>query len=314
MRENRENRFYRSPLSRFFTRIKTLFRGYVFSEGEVVNRWVDSVYEGVEDMLPPLIRLLGEMEFYLATLAFKDLAETKGLAVGFPDFSVLEDRVEVEMEGLFNPLLFGQDITPVPCDLKSDKWETITVVTGPNSGGKTRLLQGIAVAQMLAECGMFAPVKRARLCRAAGLFMSLIEEARADQREGRLGTELIRIRNVFERSKPNALVILDELCSGTNPSEGEEIFRLVVSLLSELKPRVFITTHFLQFAAALQVEHPAQVPLRFVQVALDSEDCPTYQFIPGVATTSLAHLTAARLGVTREELLSLVRRNSNFPK
>ncbi len=142
-----------------------------------------------------------------------------------------------------------------------------------------------------------------------GLFVSLIAEARADQREGRLGTELIRIRDLFERSRPGSLIVLDELCSGTNPSEGEEIFRLVISLLRELRPRVWITTHFLQFAARLEEEESASAGLRFLQVELDDHEQPTFHFIPGVAKTSLAHQTAARLGVTREELLALVRRN-----
>jgi len=44
---------------------------------------------------------------------------------------------------------------------------------------------------------------------------------------------------------------LDELCSGTNPSEGEEIFELVVTLLAELAPQAFITTHFLSMAARI---------------------------------------------------------------
>jgi DNA mismatch repair protein MutS2 len=275
----------------------------------VVNRWVDSVYDGVEDIMPAVVRLTGEMEFYLASFAFKELAESKGLSVGLPEFSSEEDA-SIEMEGLFNPLLFGQQITPVPCNLVSDRRDAVTVVTGPNSGGKTRLLQAVATLQMLAECGMYASAKRARLHRAAGLFVSLIEEAKADQREGRLGTELIRIRNVFEQSHPDSLVILDELCSGTNPSEGEEIFRLVVSLLAELRPRVFITTHFLKFAQTLAKENTKDSPLRFLRVELDETDQPTFQFLQGVATTSLAHLTAARLGVTRDELLSLVRRNS----
>ena len=31
---------------------------------------------------------------------------------------------------------------------------------------------------------------------------------------------------------PGAMVVLDELCSGTNPSEGEEIFELVIRVLA----------------------------------------------------------------------------------
>jgi DNA mismatch repair protein MutS2 len=101
------------------------------------------------------------------------------------------------------------------------------------------------------------------------------------------------------------MVILDELCSGTNPSEGEEIFELVITLLAELEPQAFITTHFLQLAARIERKPPVS-RLAFFQVELDQHQFPTYGFVPGVAETSLAQRTAARLGVTREELLALV--------
>jgi DNA mismatch repair protein MutS2 len=139
------------------------------------------------------------------------------------------------------------------------------------------------------------------------MFASLFEEARSDQPEGHLGMELIRIRRLFDELEPGALVVLDELCSGTNPSEGEEIARLVLSLLPELGVRAFVTTHLLQFAARLSAEAEVdRSPLAFLQVELDGTDRPTYQFVPGVARTSLAQKTAARLGVTREELLSKI--------
>jgi DNA mismatch repair protein MutS2 len=119
----------------------------------------------------------------------------------------------------------------------------------------------------------------------------------------------VRIRDLFERLPPGAMVILDELCSGTNPSEGEEIFELVVQMLAKLSPQAFITTHFLAFAARLERERTIE-ELRFLQVELGPEQRPTYQFAPGVAHTSLAGHAAARLGVTRDQLLSLIDRNT----
>jgi DNA mismatch repair protein MutS2 len=104
------------------------------------------------------------------------------------------------------------------------------------------------------------------------------------------------------------MVILDELCSGTNPSEGEEIFELVVRMLARLAPQAFITTHFLAFAARLARERKI-AELRYLQVQLDPSHRPTYQFTPGVAHTSLAGHAAARLGVTGDQLLSLIERN-----
>jgi DNA mismatch repair protein MutS2 len=137
------------------------------------------------------------------------------------------------------------------------------------------------------------------------MFVSLVQQAESDQSEGRLGTELLRIRRLFESLPRGGLAILDELCSGTNPSEGEEIFELVISLLCELGPQAFITTHFLQLAARIAA-HPPVPKLAFFQVELDQHQFSTYRFVPGVAQTSLAHRTAARLGVTREELLALI--------
>jgi DNA mismatch repair protein MutS2 len=199
-------------------------------------------------------------------------------------------------------------VTPVPCDVVSERLATTVLVTGPNSGGKTRLLQSLGLTQVLAQAGSFIPARSGAVALSPGLVVSLIEEIKPDQSEGRLGMELVRIRALFERLPPGAMVLLDELCSGTNPSEGEEIFELVVGMLTRLRPQAFITTHFLAFAARLERER--KLPdLGFLQVELGPDRRPTYQFVPGVARTSLAGHAAERLGVTGEQLLTLIERN-----
>lgn len=302
--ENEQNRFYTTPFGRLIAKFVLFWRGYRFSSEELVDRWLDHVFQGLSHFIPPLMQLLGHMEVHLAALAFKDLCESKGLAVCFPE---LVDEGDREVVGLFNPLLFKQGVVPKPCNLTASD-RALTIITGPNSGGKTRLLQSLGLTQLLGQGGLYAPAERARLPRATGMFVSLIDEPKAEQKEGRLGTELMRIRRMFETTRTGGLVLLDELCSGTNPSEGEEIFYLVLSLLDELGPESFITTHFLEFARKLSGDDEA-LPLSFLQVELDDAQRPTYGFTPGVATTSLATQTAARLGVTREELMALVQRN-----
>jgi DNA mismatch repair protein MutS2 len=169
-------------------------------------------------------------------------------------------------------------------------------------------MQAFALAQLLAQNGLPVPAKQAQVHRVRGLFVSMFEEVRADQPEGRLGMELLRIRRLFEELHPGDVVILDELCSGTNPSEGEEIFQLVLELIAQLQPQVWISTHFLQLAQSLErQQREGQHPLlSFLRVRLDPDERPTYHFEAGVAHTSLAHQTAARLGVTRNELQRLV--------
>jgi DNA mismatch repair protein MutS2 len=246
------------------------------------------------------------VELYLGALGFQDMARAAGLAMSLPDL-VSPDEPRVLL-GLFNPLLLAHGVRPVPCDVTTDRHDTTVLVTGPNSGGKTRLLQSLGLAQLLAQGGLFVPARSASLALAPGLVVSLIQETKADQAEGRLGMELLRTRELFERLPPGAMVILDELCSGTNPSEGEEIFELVVRMLARLAPQAFITTHFLAFAERLEREKKI-AGLRFLQVELGAEAKATYQFVPGVARTSLAGHAAARLGVTGEQLMTLIERN-----
>lgn len=312
--EDEKNPFVQSPWRRWLAKLELFARGYTLSEREVMARLVDAVFEGLQDDVVPLVQLFGEIELYLGALGLAEQAKEAGLSMALPTIVPPgETPAARALEGLFNPLLLAHGVRPVPCSINLDRHAATTLITGPNSGGKTRLLQSLGLTQLLAQSGLFIPAKSGTIALVPGLVMSLIEEARSDQAEGRLGTELVRIRELFERLPPGAMVILDELCSGTNPSEGEEIFELVVEVLGRLEPQAFITTHFLLFAARLEREK-AIPDLRFLQVELGAEQRPTYQFVPGVATTSLAGHAAARLGVTRDELLSLVERNKGFAR
>ena len=307
IRENQGNPFHASAIGRWIAKIRLFLRGYRVDGGEVTERIFDDVFTGLEQSLVMIFQLLGDLEFHLAALGFRDLAVSKGLAVCFPELcsSEGEGAPGMELTALFNPLLLGEKRSPVPCNIRVARAGSVVMVTGPNSGGKTRLLQSLAFAQLLGEAGMFVPARAARLPRVSGLFVSIVDESRADQPEGQLGMELLRIRRMFEELGPGSLVLLDELCSGTNPSEGEEIARLVISLLPELGAQVFVTTHLLHFAAQL-AEEKSFMHTEFLQVELDEHERATYGFVPGVARTSLAHKTAARLGVTRDELTALI--------
>lgn len=307
VRENERNAFHVSPLRRVLRRLSLWWRGYRFNEDELVERWLDAVFDGVSAALPSCFQLLGHMEVYLAALAFRGRCEARGLAVCFPE---LCDDGAPWVEGMFNPLLFDQGIEPSPCDLQGTSFPTTTIVTGPNSGGKTRLLQAFGLLQVLAQAGLYAPAKAARIRRVPGLFASLRAEHRADQAEGHLGTELIRIRQLFETTARGSLVLLDELCSGTNPSEAAELFTMVLRLLGELGAHAIITTHYLDLMHQLAAQ-PVDRGLSFLQAEIDPVGRPTFGFVPGVAPSSLAAETAARLGVTEEQLAALVRRSGS---
>jgi DNA mismatch repair protein MutS2 len=297
LREDPRNAYHVSSLRQWLGRAWLWLKGYRVTDGELIDGWLDAVFQGVVPFLPPLIQLLGDLEFLLCGTALVERARERGLAVSLPEFS----EGDWQVRELFNPLLLSS-AEPVPCSLAIDQGTTL--ITGPNSGGKTRLLQALGLMQLLAQSGMYVPAAQARLPRVPGIFASLSQPAGAEQAEGRLGSELLRIRMLFERAQPGSLVLVDELCSGTSPSEGEELFVLVLELMQELSPLAFVSTHFLKLAATMADQ--SELVLRFVQVELDGRERPTYRFVPGVAETSLARQTAARLGVTREELRALI--------
>jgi DNA mismatch repair protein MutS2 len=311
LRERRDSSFYVQPLMRFWRRLLAFFQGYTLGPNEIVDRWLETVWDGVREYVPALLQLKGDLEFYLGSLHFKRLAEAEGLHVCLPAISTGPTQTQTkQVHGLWNPLLLGQGRTPVATDLDLPSFVYTCITTGPNSGGKTRFLQALGLCQLLGQAGAFVAARSATIRLVTGMFVSLGEAPHADQKEGRLGMELTRIRTLFEHAQGGSLVILDELCSGTNPSEGEEIFRMLLELLHELEHEVHITTHFLNFAHSLQSEAES-LGLTFLQVELDAAEHATYRFVPGVATTSLAQQTAQRLGVTREQLRDLIRRSSS---
>jgi DNA mismatch repair protein MutS2 len=309
LRARSESPFHIGPLRRLWRQFSAWLKGYRIGSGEVVERWLESIFEGVREHVPTLLQLKGDLEFYLGSLHFRAVARAKNLPVCLPELVPTPAPGQKKLlDELWNPLLLGEARAPVTTRLELPNFACTCITTGPNSGGKTRFLQALAFSQLMGQAGSFVAARRALLKPVSGLFVSLGEAPHADQKEGRLGMELVRIRSLFEQARAGSLVVLDELCSGTNPSEGEEIIRMLLELLHELEHEVHVTTHFLSFAQALEREADA-LGLYFLQVELDGTQHPTYRFVPGVATTSLALQTAERLGVTRDQLRRMIRRD-----
>jgi DNA mismatch repair protein MutS2 len=194
LKENTNNPFYRKPWQRLKDRLVLLRGGYEFSRKEVVNRVVGRAFLHIRSWLRPLLQVVGQLSFYLSAISFKEQAEALGLEVSLAS---IETGNTLRLEGLFNPLLFRLG-KPVPNAVVADRPETIMIITGPNSGGKTRLLQAVGLAQLLGQSGIYTPAAISDLPLLDGLFASITERATVDQAEGRLGTELLRIRELFE--------------------------------------------------------------------------------------------------------------------
>ena len=163
--ENKGNPFHASALKRFFVRLIFFFRGYRTTSGEVAERVLSDVLSGVEDEVAVCFQLLGDLEVYLGALGFRDRAANAGLSATLPERRPQGESLA--LEGLYNPLLLAAGVTPAPCDIRAGAG-AIVLVTGPNSGGKTRLLQAVAIAQSFPIAASSSPrAARASLARRA---------------------------------------------------------------------------------------------------------------------------------------------------
>src|SRR5690606_35441239 len=229
--------FAASPLGRFWRRLTSLLRGHRFSDDDVLSRLLDEVFTDLEDVLLVLLPLMNDLEFYLAALCFRDRCQRSGLEVCLPEIDFEPaGRAERHVEGLFNPWLLAQRAgPPVPCDLHQVPAHATVILTGPNSGGKTRLLQALAVTQVLGQGGGVAPAGAARGAWYEGICVSRLEGVRPEQGGGGLGTKLVWAGRVFESAPVGEVIILAGLCAGTSPSEGAAICPPVLPLFDDLE-------------------------------------------------------------------------------
>ncbi len=143
--ERRKNPFFRRPLRRWFDRLRIVYHRYNLSGNEISERMVMGVYHEVAPALARVVQLVCHLEVYAASRSFAERARLRGLDVCLPE---IVPGAPYEAEALFNPLLMNSVEQLIPSDLTMDCASPINLVTGPNSGGKTRLLQAIGIAQV----------------------------------------------------------------------------------------------------------------------------------------------------------------------
>ena len=192
------------------------------------------------------------------------------------------------LQNLRHPLLVWQErkeqgpsVVPVSVDVSASL--RVVAITGPNTGGKTVTLKSLGLAALMARAGLWLPCTGSpTLPWCAQVLADIGDEQSLQQSLSTFSGHIKRISRILEsiRSGPApALVLLDEVGAGTDPSEGSA---LATALLHELADRARLTvatTHFGELKA-LKYNDP-----RFenASVAFDSESfSPTYHLLWGI--------------------------------
>ncbi len=206
----------------------------------------------------------------------------------------------IRLEGARHPVLErslakagpGRGLVPLDVDLAREL--RVLVISGPNAGGKTVALKTIGLLAIMAHAGLPVPARSARL----PLFSQLLTDIGDDQSiEGGLSTFSSHIQNLarmLRDAEAPALVLLDEIGTGTDPAEGAALGTAVLDRMAELGLHVVATTHHQAIKTwAYRRDTVLNAACDFDESTLR----PTYRLVPGVAGASIGLTMAEQLGL-----------------
>ena len=175
----------------------------------------------------------------------------------------------LSIDGCYNAALAlngGQDV--VSSEVALGEQGRVAVLTGPNRGGKTVYLQGVGIAQVLFQAGLFCPARDAEMSLASGLYTHYQAEEKPQQQSGRFGEEAARLREILTLLTPSAILLSNETFTSTGPGEAAYLMLDIVRVLVALGCRSVLATHLHELAAWVEDE---QVPGAFNLAATTRE-------------------------------------------
>ncbi len=134
----------------------------------------------------------------------------------------------------------GGAYRPISIDLS----DGVTCITGANMGGKTVSLKLVGLVALMAQYGMPVPCESARIGLSSSVQMLIGDSQSVERGLSSFGSEMEGLKTMLETKADRALLLIDEIASGTNPSEGQALTKAIVETLKTSLCITLITTHF----------------------------------------------------------------------
>jgi DNA mismatch repair protein MutS2 len=205
---------------------------------------------------------------------------------GLIDLHKVRHPVLVSRKGLENV---------VPVDILLGKSFDTMIITGSNTGGKTVTLKTLGLCALMVKAGLYLPTKaESDMAFFGSILADIGDEQSLEQNLSTFSGHLLNINKILNTANGGSLVLLDEIGTGTDPSEGAAIAQAIIESLREKNAKIVVTTHYGELKT-LAYNFPG---ISNASVEFDIESLsPTYRLLLGVPGKSNAIHIARRLGV-----------------
>ena len=259
----------------------------------------------IEKILQEVTGIIGkyskELKVSLNAIAELDVIFAKAkysleILGAFPTFNSNKEHFIIDGR---HPLLIkkiGREKT-IPLNFTFGK-DNVILITGPNAGGKTVVLKTIALLSAMAQSGIHIPVHAdSNFKYFEDIMLDIGDEQSIEDDLSTFSSHLSNINKIITLANENSLVLIDEIGTGTDPSEGTALAAAFLIILMKKNAKIVATTHH----GNLKVLAAENDKFQNASMEFDIENLePTYKFRQGIPGSSYAFEVAKKIGFNKE--------------
>lgn len=182
----------------------------------------------------------------------------------------------------------------VPSSLSLNKTRSVMIISGANAGGKTVVMKTAGLLSLMAISGLPVPAREATIPFYASVLADIGDHQSLSANLSTFSSHISNIAEMLKIAQAPALVLLDEVGTGTDPDEGSALGVAIVDTFRNFGAQVIASTHYkgLKIYAAND-ENVINASVEFNEKTLQ----PTYRLLTGFAGASSGIEIARRFGI-----------------
>lgn len=207
---------------------------------------------------------------------------------------VISHESSIELRHVYHPLLYArQGKKPIPLSIEFGSGILGHLISGPNAGGKTVALKSIGLNIAMALSGIF-PLGECRTS-PKSLFCAIGDHQSIEHNLSTFSSQVMRLKDIVDHADEASLILIDEICSGTDPQEGSALASAILDHCIKNQAMFIVTTHQSSLKSyALNRKELLNASMEFDPVHL----VPTYTFLSGIPGNSYAFALANSIGMS----------------